>query len=551
MDRALEQGAVHLRRRKWRDAHGLFEQLLADDPGSPEAWEGLATSALCLDDATASRSANERAYRAYLERGDFRGAARVAIQLALYHDAYRGESAIASGWFEHARRLLDTVPAAADHAWLAFWQAHIAIHIHGEVAKGEPSLADAIRLNHACKVGELDLMTRGLRGLMAISEGAIDEGLRRLDEATTEVVAGEPLSPQIAGWTYCYVLDACESARDFDRASQWIERAFEAVRDFDIEFTSGACRSHYVGILTWRGDYPGTEREIETMRGEVGGVSPVYRAFCDVRLGEIRRRQGRLDEAAALLEPVLAHLPAMLSLAAVALDRGQPQTAVDLVERYFRRISPDDQLRRLHGLELLVPAYLLLRDVDRARIALAECQRIVSRSATPLMRAVAQDLAALVAAADGLPGNLDEARRLLEDAIDGYDLTGSPYEATAARLRLGDVLVALRRVEPARKAFEAARAGAERLGAGRLAKHAVDALGKLRAPAEVASGVLTTREIEVLALVAQGISNQEIGDRLFISAFTVKRHIANILTKLDLPTRAAAAAYAIREGLAR
>ena len=52
----------------------------------------------------------------------------------------------------------------------------------------------------------------------------------------------------------------------------------------------------------------------------------------------------------------------------------------------------------------------------------------------------------------------------------------------------------------------------------------------------------------MLALVAQGISNQEIGERLFISSFTVKRHIANILTKLDLPTRAAAAAYAIREG---
>ena len=118
MDRAIEQGAARIRRREWRDAHGLFEQVLGADPRSPEAWEGLATSALCLDDAATSRAANERAYRGYQERGDFRGAARVAIQLALYHDAYRGESAIASGWFERARRLLDTVPAAADHAWL-------------------------------------------------------------------------------------------------------------------------------------------------------------------------------------------------------------------------------------------------------------------------------------------------------------------------------------------------------------------------------------------------------------------------------------------------
>ena len=122
--------------------------------------------------------------------------------------------------------------------------------------------------------------------------------------------------------------------------------------------------------------------------------------------------------------------------------------------------------------------------------------------------------------------------------------------------------------------FEAARAGATRLGAGRLAERAAEALGSdgpgpvaaarqaafdavsgLRGPTEgeesSAPAVLTAREIEVLALVAQGISNQDIGERLFISSFTVKRHIANILTKLDLPTRAAAAAYAIREGLAR
>ena len=90
----------------------------------------------------------------------------------------------------------------------------------------EPSLEDAIRLNQAGNIGgDLALMTRGLRGLMAISEGAVDEGLRRLDEATTEVLAGALPNPQMVGWTYCYVLDACENVRDFDRASQWIERA--------------------------------------------------------------------------------------------------------------------------------------------------------------------------------------------------------------------------------------------------------------------------------------------------------------------------------------
>jgi DNA-binding NarL/FixJ family response regulator len=60
-------------------------------------------------------------------------------------------------------------------------------------------------------------------------------------------------------------------------------------------------------------------------------------------------------------------------------------------------------------------------------------------------------------------------------------------------------------------------------------------------------GGLSPRELDVLRLLAEGLSNPQIAKRLVVSEFTVKRHVANILTKLDLPTRAAAAAYATRE----
>jgi len=61
---------------------------------------------------------------------------------------------------------------------------------------------------------------------------------------------------------------------------------------------------------------------------------------------------------------------------------------------------------------------------------------------------------------------------------------------------------------------------------------------------------LTEREVEVLNLVAQGLSNQEIGERLFISEPTVRTHVSNILSKLHLANRTQAALYALREGLA-
>jgi NarL family two-component system response regulator LiaR len=61
---------------------------------------------------------------------------------------------------------------------------------------------------------------------------------------------------------------------------------------------------------------------------------------------------------------------------------------------------------------------------------------------------------------------------------------------------------------------------------------------------------LTPREVEVLRLVAQGRSNQEIADELFISETTVRTHVSNILSKLHLASRTQAALFALREGLA-
>src|SRR5262245_32972274 len=115
LERALEEGWSALRQRQWRDARDAFQRALDRDPSWPPAWEGIALAVLCLDDVDRSRSANERAYREYLDRRDYRGAARVAIRLAVYHDAYRGESAIANGWFARAGSLLEGMPPAAEH----------------------------------------------------------------------------------------------------------------------------------------------------------------------------------------------------------------------------------------------------------------------------------------------------------------------------------------------------------------------------------------------------------------------------------------------------
>ena len=93
---------------------------------------------------------------------------------------------------------------------------------------------------------------------------------------------------------------------------------------------------------------------------------------------------------------------------------------------------------------------------------------------------------------------------------------------------------------------------AEAAQADRRASAALEPLaGRATAPGNPAAkaapgGPLSAREIEVLRLVADGLPDRAIADRLFLSPHTVHRHVANILTKLGLSSRAAAVAVAAR-----
>ncbi len=123
-----------------------------------------------------------------------------------------------------------------------------------------------------------------------------------------------------------------------------------------------------------------------------------------------------------------------------------------------------------------------------------------------------------------------------------------PTSAQRARLALAEVLFALGADDRARAEASAARDTFLELDAHRE----LAAADRLLAPPSRrgdGSGPLTRRETEVLAMVAAGRTNREIAAELVVSQHTVHRHVANILRKLGEPTRAAAAARAMRDGL--
>jgi DNA-binding NarL/FixJ family response regulator/tetratricopeptide (TPR) repeat protein len=138
-----------------------------------------------------------------------------------------------------------------------------------------------------------------------------------------------------------------------------------------------------------------------------------------------------------------------------------------------------------------------------------------------------------------------------QQSVSTFEARGHAYETARSQARLAAVLRAVGRPTEAEPLVRAARRTAERLGAQPLlAELRRGGAPVPRQPAQpVRDTALTSRESEILALVAQGRSNGEIARQLFISAKTVSVHVSNILAKLGASGRTEAAAIARRDGL--
>jgi DNA-binding NarL/FixJ family response regulator len=200
----------------------------------------------------------------------------------------------------------------------------------------------------------------------------------------------------------------------------------------------------------------------------------------------------------------------------------------------------------LPALELLVRARAALGQLEAAATGYQELEQTTAQVGTPYLLGRARLVASDLARARDDP---DEARRACEDAVDLFDAGGAAYDAGLARLGLARALADLGRDQAAAAEVRAARRSLDALGvAGRITGGADDQpAADTQRRALFAD--LTSRELEVLQLVAEGLSDAEIAERLVLSPHTVHRHVANVRTKLRLPSRAAAVAYAARAGL--
>jgi DNA-binding CsgD family transcriptional regulator len=538
---ALRAGHAALATGDWQRARARFQAAVSAFD-SPEGWEGLGWAGWWLADDQLTFRARERAYLLYRAAGDAASAGRLATWIAADFREFRGEEAVGRGWLERAHRLLDPLPQSPDHGWLMLTDADFALNVDRELETVMTLAAAASRLGRRLAVPDLEAVGLGLEGLALVCAGNVEAGMKRLDESSAIAVAENMSLPLATGWALCCALSACDGIGDFRRATQWCG----AVRRFTARWGGrqlvGVCRTTYGQILATSGDWPAAEKELRAAIEDMAAARPGMAAGGLVRLAELRARQGRSEEARALFER--AGASGLVGLGELALERGDARGAADAGERVLRRLADADLLGRLPPLELLARAHIQLGDLPAAGERIADIERAAGAFATPYVAGRAK-----LVQAEFAVGRRDHerARRAAEDAIDCFEEASAVYDAARARLVLARALLPLGRRTSARAEALAARQVFASLGAGRDLE-LVDALLRGATDGNTLAG-LTPREVEVLRLVAGGMSDAEIAEALVLSAHTVHRHAANIRTKLGLPSRAAAVAYAARAGL--
>ena len=532
----LLQARDAFNRRDWALA---FDRLRGSGDLSPEDTMALATSAYLLGNVDEAVRALQAGYQDRIRNGDSLGAVRFASWLGLLLNV-RGEVAVGGGWVARAQRLLDTeLEDIVERGYLLaheFYQ-HLG---RGDFARAGETAVHIVETGR--RFSEPDLIAQGLmcQGRMTIYSGRVPEGLALLDEAMVGISAGE-VSPIIAGMVYCSMIEACQEVSDFSRAASWtsaLTRWCEAQPGL-VPYT-GQCSLHRGQIMRLRGAYDEALAEFALAQRRYqleGTAAPAALALTEQ--GDVLRIRGKLDEAEeAYRQAAEFGFEPQPGLALSWLARGRTTAAVTAIHRLLAEAGGPVQRSRLlpAAVEILVAAQLL----DEARRRSDELSEIASAFGISALWAMTAYAYAAVELASGETedalGHGRESGRLWSDI-------GSPYEASRARVLVARALRELGDEDSATAELAVAGHGFADVGAAPGVQQVDKLLGRAR------PGGLTEREIEVLRLVAAGRSNPDIAHALVLSPKTVERHLSNIFTKLDVPSRTAAAAYAHEHGL--
>ncbi|MPZ51267.1 MAG: hypothetical protein GEU79_00780 [Acidimicrobiia bacterium] len=526
---ALKQAQEAHARRDWPTAATYYSTVAADQFTADDFsayfysvwWLGRSDDALRLGAA---------AFDALRIDSQLAEAAKVACLIALLHIS-RGDKALAFGWAGRAGRALEGIPENPGHGYLSFL-----IGVQMKLMTGEPAAAvDAARQvqNIGREFGDPDLVAAGLygQGHGMIKLGQVPDGLGLLDESMVSVLDGRAATVA-AGALYCWNIAACHEVAELGRMTRWTELAERWLASQTAAFWyGGICRVYRAELQLLRGEWEDAERGARQIAVEFDGNMVRYAAAAWYVVGEVRRLRGDPTAADAYHQAHARGHDPQPGRALLMLQRGDAEGAATSV-RTALAAAGTDPLRRAPICAAAVEIALAAERLDLAAEAESELAETAATYGTSGLEAMATTARGALLLTEG---RAEEALAVLRDGCRHWLDLGAEYDAARTCRWLAKAYRALG--DEASAAAEDARADEthERL--------------KTQQSEPEISDVLTGRECEVLALVAEGRSNRQIGEDLFISDRTVARHLTNIFHKLGVANRTEAARYAVDHGI--
>ncbi|MET4638422.1 LuxR C-terminal-related transcriptional regulator [Mycetocola sp. 2940] len=537
MPAALELARTAYEEHRWTVARDAFD--VAQNEGQLPArdLELAATAALLLGLETDGVETLTRAHEEYLAANDIVGAVRCAAWLGI-HLMNAGNRARGGGWLARAQRLVHGDAESEVAEGFLLIPVGLGSLYSGDVDGALRAFDQLATFAERFADRDIYCLAQLGRGQSRIMAGQVEDGMTLLDEAMVAVTAGE-ISPLPAGIIYCAVIGTCHLAYDLKRAHEWTAALDQwcAAQPDMIPF-SAQCQAHRAALYRLHGAWSEAYSAalIAEERFGLGDRDAAYGAF--YQKGEIERLRGEFDDAEASYRRAgETGFEPQPGLALLALARGHRDVALALIRGAVEGSDPGTRRRMLPA---LVTIELAAGHVELARAAADELRVVSSDSRMPMLNASAShaNAAVLLEEGDAL-GALGEARRASALWRD-LDL---PFELAQCRALIARAHRMLEDEISAEVELQAARAMFAELGATPSVRE-LDALRRQRGDSP-----LTTREVEVLRLVASGLTNKAIAAELYLSEKTVARHLSNIFAKLDLTSRAAATAYAYRQRL--
>lgn len=358
--------------------------------------------------------------------------------------------------------------------------------------------------------------------------------------------------------------------------------AIEALLRYEVENISERERIMALGQQSWRraAEISITQEDVigpalkvldgrwEQVAEVVDNTRNVRSNYCRLWLAPygamMARYQGDHDRAAALIESVLPRelayengqvwITVILMLLEqqthLALDRGQPERASKSIERYSQLLESSGRVSDLPTREFLLARYTMAcGDVDQA---LQHARRTLELAKDPRQPLILLNAHQFLAETNIEVGEFELAASHFDQAIALATSCAAPF--TLARIRTGQagLMITTGKLDRASRLLDLAQQTAEPLSARPLLERIASFRKRLRDARSVHHfpAGLTAREVEVLRMVTDGMTDIQIGEALYISPRTVTTHVSNILNKIGANSRAAAAAYAVRQGLA-